>query len=492
MKHDRLFDLIKSLNRNEKGYFRKFSRIHSSSIDRNYIELFDFIDKMQLYDERAVKTSFHNAKWINHLPVLKSYLFHQILKCLEVYHSAGTKDEDNMMAHSRILIQRGLFDESYKILKKAQLAAEENENYYSLLGALNRESMLVKSLSAARDLHRKLREVRERRHEVVELLKDLIYIEDLTDDLYELYIPGGQQNEKQIIKHIDMLISDDLLPRIEQSRSVNFKRIAYSALITYYEIKQEPQLVFAFASKQFALTIKHSAFFAKHLVRTHIYHFNYLHSCITSGHFKLFEENIKHFEDLQVEHAYGKVEKFYMLYHLYFTYILDTGRHALLHQYLKKFEQGYKQYATTLPVHKKIALTFQVAYLLFLNNETEKAIDWNNKALEMEKEIGRPDYKVTVRIQDLIFHYELGSYRLLDSKLLSAKRYLRRNSLFYHTENCVIAHLRQLTKARDKKEQKEIFKKFKQALSEKNTTTGSDRSIISSVDLISWINTKLK
>ena len=138
MKHDRLFDLIKSLNRNEKGYFRKFSRIHSSSIDRNYIELFDFIDKMQLYDERAVKTSFHNAKWINHLPVLKSYLFHQILKCLEVYHSAGTKDEDNMMAHSRILIQRGLFDESYKILKKAQLAAEENENYYSLLGALNR------------------------------------------------------------------------------------------------------------------------------------------------------------------------------------------------------------------------------------------------------------------------------------------------------------------------------------------------------------------
>ena len=492
MKHDRLFDLIKSLSRNEKGYFRKFCRIHSSGGDRNYIELFDYLDKLDVYDDKMVKTAFRNTKWISHLPALKSYLFHQILKSLEVYHSAGTKDEDNMLAQTRILIQRGLFEEAYKLLKKAQTAAEENENYYSMLGSLNRESALVKSLSSPRDLHGRLQQIRDRRHEVIEALRDLTYIQDLTDDLYELYIPKGDDREQNLIKHIDEMIDDDLLPRIENSRSVNFKRIAYSALITYYEIKQEPQQVFVYAHKQFELSVRHSDFFNKHLLRTYIYHFNYLLSCIASGHFKLFEENIKHFEESTVDHAYGKTEKFFMLYFLYFTYVHEVGQPSLVFNYLKKFEKDFKHYSPSLPAHKNMNLALQVAYLLFLNDDIERAIDWNNKALALEKEVGRADYKVTVRIQDLIFHYELGSFRLLDSKLLSAQRYLRRNSMFYRTEHSVISHLRQLIKAPNKKEQMVIFQKFKKNLNEILSDNNSEKPIVHAFDLIAWIDRRLQ
>jgi len=492
MKHDRLFDLIKSLSRNEKGYFRKFSRIHSSGADRNYIELFDYLDKLDVYDDKVVKTAFRNTKWISHLPALKSYLFHQILKSLEVYHSAGTKDEDNMLAQTRILIQRGLFDEAYKLLKKAQTAAEENENYYSMLGALNREGALVKSLSSPRELHERLKDIRGRRHEVIEALRDLTYIQDLTDDLYELYIPKGDKREQNLINHIEEMIADDLLPRIENSKSVNFKRIAYSALITYYEIKQEPQQVFVYAHKQFALSVKHSDFFNKHLLRTYIYHFNYLLSCIASGHFKLFEENIKHFEELQVDHAYGKTEKFFMLYFLHFTYVHEIGKPALIFNHVKKFEKDYKHYSPSLPAHRNMNLAFQLAYLLFLNSELDKAIDWNNKALSLEKEVGRADYKVRVRIQDLIFHYEQQSFRLLESKLLSAQRYLRRNSMFYRTEHCVISHLRQLIKATGKKEQVAIFQKFKNNLQEIISDSQTEKPVVHAFDLIAWVNTKIK
>ncbi|NNK81125.1 MAG: hypothetical protein HKO93_06480, partial [Flavobacteriales bacterium] len=49
-----LFDLVHSMTRSEKRYFKIYIRTHSSKHSDEYIQLFDMIDEQEEYDENAL------------------------------------------------------------------------------------------------------------------------------------------------------------------------------------------------------------------------------------------------------------------------------------------------------------------------------------------------------------------------------------------------------------------------------------------------------
>jgi hypothetical protein len=82
---DDLYRLIKSLNKSEKGYFKKFAAKNEVGSKQNYIVLFDAIDRMEEYDEERLRVSLKKESFIKQLPVYKVYLFNLILKSLSLY-----------------------------------------------------------------------------------------------------------------------------------------------------------------------------------------------------------------------------------------------------------------------------------------------------------------------------------------------------------------------------------------------------------------------
>ena len=46
-----LFDLVKSMSKSEKRYFKLMSSRHTIGDENNYVRLFDFLDKQEEYDE---------------------------------------------------------------------------------------------------------------------------------------------------------------------------------------------------------------------------------------------------------------------------------------------------------------------------------------------------------------------------------------------------------------------------------------------------------
>jgi hypothetical protein len=77
-----LFSLIKSLNKNEKGYVKKFS-FSRKNTGAHFIRLFDAIDEQKEYREDLLK----KQKYIRQLPRLKIYLYEHILAALDSYYS---------------------------------------------------------------------------------------------------------------------------------------------------------------------------------------------------------------------------------------------------------------------------------------------------------------------------------------------------------------------------------------------------------------------
>merc|ERR1711974_480393 len=78
-------DLIKSLTKSEKRFFKLSSSLQSG--EKNYLKIFDAIEEQSEYNEEDIKEQFKNERFIKHFPSEKNHLYKLILKSLRSYHS---------------------------------------------------------------------------------------------------------------------------------------------------------------------------------------------------------------------------------------------------------------------------------------------------------------------------------------------------------------------------------------------------------------------
>src|SRR5512146_1984395 len=88
---DSLYNLIKSLTKPEKAYFKKYAKRHTIGGQNKYTLLFDAIDSLSNeYDEVQIKNKFKNEGFVKNFPVMKKYLMETLLKSLGSLHSAAS------------------------------------------------------------------------------------------------------------------------------------------------------------------------------------------------------------------------------------------------------------------------------------------------------------------------------------------------------------------------------------------------------------------
>ncbi len=122
---DELFQLIKSLEKAEKRNFKLFVQRNLGTADLKITLLFDAIDKMDEYDEEALLRKVKTLKKVQ-IPNLKANLYRQILASLRTL-----RDDTNIeiqlheqMEYARILYNKGLFQQSLKLLQRIKDVAK--------------------------------------------------------------------------------------------------------------------------------------------------------------------------------------------------------------------------------------------------------------------------------------------------------------------------------------------------------------------------------
>jgi len=116
-----LFDLVKSLSKSEKRFFKLSASLQSG--DKNYLKLFDEIEQQEYYDEELIKEKFKKETFIKHLPSEKSHLYKLILKSLRGFHADNSVSSllKQEIKNIEILYNKALFKECRKFLKRANL-----------------------------------------------------------------------------------------------------------------------------------------------------------------------------------------------------------------------------------------------------------------------------------------------------------------------------------------------------------------------------------
>src|ERR1700761_3333505 len=150
---DKVFQLVKSLQKAEKRNFKLFVTRHGSDAeDLKVVTLFDALDKMDAYDEDALLRKNPTIKK-QQLSNLKAQLFRQILSSLRLIQDANNVDIElnEQMDYAKILYDKALYQQSLKVLERIKEHAREYHQLSYVLQALTFEKK-IESLHITRSM----------------------------------------------------------------------------------------------------------------------------------------------------------------------------------------------------------------------------------------------------------------------------------------------------------------------------------------------------
>lgn len=126
-----LFDLIKSLSPSEKRYIKMYAAATGGKEAYGYMKLFDFLEKMPVYDEAIIKKKFKYERFIRQLSVLKNYLYDIVLRNL--LHSSReyrpVADLLIQLGAVELLYEKGLHKNCLKLIRKLKDTAGQLEEF---------------------------------------------------------------------------------------------------------------------------------------------------------------------------------------------------------------------------------------------------------------------------------------------------------------------------------------------------------------------------
>ena len=199
---DFLFVLIKSLSKSEKRQFKIFASRLETSANTKFIELFNILDKSEIYDEKLILKSGVIKKV--QLSNLKSYLYKQILVSIRLnIPSQNIRYQlREQIDFATILYNKGLYKQSLKLLDKTKILALENDEKLMAYEIVEFEKLIESQYIT--------RSIQGRADELVIQAKELNYsntisskLSNLSLQLYGIMLKTGYVKSDEEYKYID-------------------------------------------------------------------------------------------------------------------------------------------------------------------------------------------------------------------------------------------------------------------------------------------------
>ena len=495
---DDLFQLIKSMSRSEKGYFKKYASKHTIGGKNSYVKLFDAIDAQAVYDEDALKRKFKNDRFVSSLYSTKNYLFNLTLKSLSAYHSEkyAVSKLNNMLTELNVLFEKGLYKQFRTLLNKAIEIAKKNDKMYYLAILYNKELTYVATDYYASDNHLEFSNIKNRTLDTLERLK----VDEEYHIIYnELFLFSKQTGSVRNIKDLEKLnaILDNPIMK-DEKYAVNFdaKFKYYSIWGHYYRILNDTENWYRYRKALLELMESDEKYIREN-PRSYVLALNnYLNVCIAYNRAVEFAQNLqklkKYSEQFENKKEFIDLHTriFLLVSDLELSFAIKTGRADKLSEIVEQIEHGFARYEKLILENRKTSLYNRIAYACFLTGEYEKSIFYTNRIMNAANPRLDPEQYILARIRSLIVHFEAGNYELLEYSIKSTMRFLKKTDRVFKFEKLILNFLAKAVMYENDSERIELYEKLKVDIN-KISNDQFEKNVLEQFDFISWINSKL-
>ena len=156
-----LFVLIKTLSKAEKRHFQLYLNKNKSKEDVLFVQLFNALDKMKVNDDEQILKKVPGIKR-QQLSNLRSHLYKQLLTSLRLLYKQkdAVIDLREQLDYARVLYDKGLYNQSLKILTKIKSQAQEKQELMLCHEIIEFEK-LIESRHITRSLENRAEELSE-------------------------------------------------------------------------------------------------------------------------------------------------------------------------------------------------------------------------------------------------------------------------------------------------------------------------------------------
>lgn len=323
---EELFQLIHSLNKHEKRFFKLFASIEEG--DHTYMKIFDLIDKQKEYDEEKIIQQTGIPK--NIFAVQKHFLFNLILSRLAVLHSSKESDLRLLLTQADILYKKGLYFSYEKLIRKAKERAKHFEMYGFILEILRMEHA---NAWRKTDLNEAAK-IMEEEKKILLLFNNQKEYTHLANEIITLLSLSGESRNKKEAKRLNSIMRHPFMQDEKNALTFNASYTMYHTLFTYNFIDGNLSKQYLYAKKANALYDAHPEKIT-HNPQQYLYS---LHNLVNScNQVKKYEEAKIYIDKLHANSSLMISERekawaFFTYHDNYLDYFLNTG----------KFEEGKK------------------------------------------------------------------------------------------------------------------------------------------------------
>jgi hypothetical protein len=492
---DPVFQLIKSLTRSEKRHFRLFTNRQGSNEGLKFLQLFDALDEQERYDEERVLTEVPAIKKVQ-LANLKANLYKQMLASLRLYHLGQNLDIQlrEQLDYARVLYNRGLYQQSLKMLEKIKVAAHQAEMPHIALLALDFEK-LIEAQYITRSLSGKAESLSA---EVLATLGHLTQEHELSNlalRMYGLYLKIGHARNQEDSESITTFFRAAVAKVNLTSAGFYEKLYYYQAQVWYYTIIQNFRACYRYAQKWVDLFEVYPSMqeqqFMLYLKGLH----NLLISLYNLQYYSKFSKVLKTLEALITNPERRTSPNTDMLLFLYFytnqinAYFM-RGRFTEGLNIIPELLDNLNRFHYQLDSHRRLVFYYKIASLYFGSGDYNKAIEYLTKVIQYKDISLREDIQCFARILNLIAHYEAGRDEVLEYQIKSVYRFLGKMNEQQQMQVAIFQFLRNLGDIAPA-QLKEAFIQLKEKLISIATNPFERRPFLY-LDIISWLESKIE
>ena len=489
-----LFDLIRTLTKSEKRFFKMQSSLQSG--DKNYVRLFDLVEKMDDYDEEIVKKTFKGEKFIKHLPSEKNHLYKLILKSLRSYYSetsiaSSLKQE---IKNVEILYNKGLFDECTKFIERSKKLALRYEKFYYLFELISWEkTLLEESFENGRfiDLDGLIREEQD----VLDKLQNLTAYHVLYSKINYVFRSGGYSRTEENTQIINEIVEHPLIKGKNTALSDRAATICYYTQAFCNIAKGNTALALE-KYRRVMQILDNNEDLRTDLAKRYIRTLSQIIQCLLElKQFDEAKEHIVRLEQLSQIDGFDTPDAIKRIH----TELVLSNLKKYIHT--AAFCEGATAMTAELELvnpedstlHKEIAIRmyYYMAYLNFGAAQHNKALHWLNRVINDNENDLRQDLYGYARLFNIVLHYELGNNELLEYTIKSTARYLQKRSRDFEIEKLVLDQFKKLIRLRTLASKKEQFIDFQEKLKEL-ARNEDGKALLRYFDFSTWIQSKLE
>ncbi|MFT4204177.1 MAG: hypothetical protein QM610_09720 [Chitinophagaceae bacterium] len=492
---DELFQLVKSLEKSEKRNFRLYLKRLSGSEDMKSVQLFDYLDKTEDFEEDTFLKKNPGIKK-QQLSNIKAHLYRQLLASLRMVLDESDIETylDEQLVNANILYNKGLYLQSLRILDRIKSVAKSNFQMTYLLQIVIFEKK-IEALHITRSTEDRAATLSREIEEINARLTMQGRLSNLSLQLYGWYIKMGHARDEKDVMAVKLFFETNM-PKVNLGE-LNFyeKMYYYQSHCWYYFILQDFRLYFRHAQKWLDLFEDHPQ----------------LQSIETGQYIKAFHNLLSaHFETNNYERFDPLLQRFrafadslaangnYNIRVQVFTYlsIARLNQHFMHGSFseglllVPEMEEGLKMYGLHLDRHRILVFYYKIACLYFGSGDNDNCIRYLNKIIHIKYSL-RTDLQCYARLLHLIAHYELGNVEILDSLTKSVYRYMAKMKNLTIVEEEIFHFLRNSLKQKPGKQMTKPFVQLKNKLEKYEGNPLEARSFMY-LDIIGWLESKIR